>query len=124
MFLFFMTKLKLITLHTLPLILGIILSGLFWKNNRLLFAVYAIINFLFIYFGKDQKAETLIALYGLCAALIVETIGTQISGYQKFTNPSFFGIPAWLPLTFSYGFILMKRMGLIISTGSPWSPKL
>lgn len=74
--------------------------------------------------GKDKKAEAFIALYGLIAAFIIETIGTQISGYQTFNNPTIGGIPIWLPVSFSYGFVLMKRIGMIISTGSPWSPKV
>lgn len=107
--------------HSLPLVLGIALSNLFWRQNLLLFFTYLVVLLLFIALGKDKKSEALVALYGAGAALVVETIGTRIGRYQTFSNPSFLGIPAWLPLAFAYGFVLMKRIALIIASGSPWT---
>ncbi len=115
-----MEKAKQITIHSLPLAFGILLSYLFWRSNFILLAIYLALVLFIILFGKDKKIELWIFIYGLIAGFIVETIGTQISGYQSFTQPDIWGIPYWLIISWGYGFILMKRIGLIIGTGSPW----
>lgn len=107
-------------IHSAPLAFGIILSYLFWKSNILLLTVYVIAVLLLILIGKDRRIELRILVYGMIAGFATETIGTQISGYQSFTNPDIFGIPYWLIVVWGYGFVLMKRISLIIATGSPW----
>ena len=119
-----MLKLKLICLHSLPFLLGIICSYFFWQQPNVLLFIYIILTALFIWFGKDRKTEFLIAIYGLVVGYIVEVTGTRISGYQSFSLPQFMGIPYWLPVSWSFGFILMKRIGLIIGTGSAWINRL
>jgi hypothetical protein len=114
-------KLSQISIHSAPFALGIALAFFLWEQNLILLICYLVITIVFIVTGKDQKAESGIAIYGLIAALVIEALGTSVSGYQTFNNPSFWGIPVWLPVSFSYGFILMKRIGLIIATGSPWA---
>ncbi len=110
-------------IHSMPLILGILLSFLFWKSNSLLLVVYLLLVAVIVFFGKDRKVESWIFMYGVIAGFIIETIGTHISGYQSFTLPQIWGIPYWLVITWGYGFILMKRIGLIIAFGSPWISK-
>lgn len=114
-------KIKLIVFHSLPIIFGIIISGILWKSSILLLSIYIIAVILLILAGEDRKTEIHILIYGIATGFIVEAIGTEISGYQSFTNPDFFGIPYWLPVVWGFGFILMKRIGLIISIGSPWT---
>jgi hypothetical protein len=118
-----MNKLWLVLLHSIPLFLGILLSYLFWRQNLLLLIIYSFFVLGIIYFGKDKKTEFLIFIYGSFVGFIIETIGTQISGYQSFTQPDVFGIPYWLVVSWGFGFLLMKRVGLIIATGSPWANK-
>jgi len=115
-----MAKTKQILIHSLPLVFGILLSYFFWQINFLLLAIYSILVLAIIFSGRDKKIELNIFVYGLIAGFAVETIGTQISGYQSFTQPDILGIPYWLIVSWGYGFILMKRIGLIIGTGSPW----
>ena len=74
-----------------------------------------------IFSGKDRKIELNILIYGIIAGIVIEVIGTQVAGYQSFIKPDFAGIPFWLPVSWGYGFILMKRISLIIATGSPWT---
>lgn len=76
-----------------------------------------------IWFGQDRKTESLIFLYGLGAGFVVETLGTQVSGYQSFTLPQVLGIPYWLLVSWGYGFILMKRIGFIIVMGNYYKEK-
>lgn len=114
-------KIQQLIIHSSPLALGILLSFLFWKQNLLLLVIYLVLVLLIIWFGKDKKVEAWIFIYGLISGFAVETIGTQISGYQGFTHPDIWGIPYWLIVSWGYGFILMKRIGLIIATGLPWT---
>ena len=108
-----MTKFSKVFVETLPILFGILLSYLFWQNNLLLFIFYLFLTLLLIYFHKD-KAEYFIFVYGILVGIVVEVIGTQISGYQSFTKPDFGGIPIWLPIAWGYGFVAMKRIGFIL----------
>ncbi len=115
-----MPKYKLLTLHSLPFCLGIVLSYLFWQEPWILLYAYLALSAVVIWFGRDRRTELFIFLYGLAAGFIIETLGTQISGYQSFTLPQVLGIPYWLIVAWGYGFLLMKRVGFILGTGSPW----
>ena len=120
---FYPNRAGLLIVHSLPLALGVLLSFLFWRSNVLLLIIYCLLVAAIIFFGKDRKSEAWIFVYGIIAGFIIETIGTQVSGYQSFTNPDVWGIPYWLMVSWGYGFILMKRISLIIATGSPWVSK-
>lgn len=115
-----MKKIKQLIINSSPLALGIVLSYMFWESNILLLIIYIVTVLLLILTGKDRRVELWILIYGMIAGFAVETIGTQISGYQSFANPDILGIPYWLIVTWGYGFVLMKRISLIIATGSPW----
>ncbi|MEK7519911.1 MAG: hypothetical protein AAB581_01550 [Patescibacteria group bacterium] len=108
-------------IHSSPLALGIVLSYLLWRENMLLLVVYTALVAALIVAGKDRKVETVIFLYGAVVGFVIEAIGTQVSGYQTFVQPDMLGIPFWLIVAWGYGFLLMKRIGFIITTGSPWA---
>jgi len=116
----FTKKLKQLLIHTLPLIFGIACSYFFWKQKMLLLAIYVLVVLVLILTGKDKRTEFLIFIYGAVIGFFIETIGTQASGYESFTTHDILGIPYWLLVAWGYGFILMKRIGLIIGKGSPW----
>ncbi len=99
--------------ETLPLLLGIILTGLLWKHNFLLTIIYLIVIAVILKI-KHYHGDIHALIYGYVIGFIIETIGTSIAGYQSFTNPDFWGIPFWLPIAWAYGFMLMKRIGIII----------
>lgn len=104
-------KLVKVFLETLPILTGVLLSYLFWQNNLVLFAIYLTLSLGLIFWHKD-RTEFVIFGYGLIVGLVVEIIGTKISGYQSFTKPDFGGIPLWLPVAWGYGFVAIKRVGL------------
>lgn len=110
-------------IHSSPLILGIFLSYLFWQSSKLLLILYLGAVFGLILMGRDRKTELWIFIYGMIIGFIIETTGTLVSGYQSFAKPEVFGIPYWLVVVWGYGFILMKRISLIIATRSPWAPQ-
>lgn len=114
-------KIQRLIIHSSPIALGLLLSFLFWRRALLLLVIYLILVFLLIATGKEKKTELLIFIYGLIVGFLVEAIGTQVSGYQSFAKPDIWGLPYWLIVSWGYGFILMKRVGLIITTGLPWT---
>ncbi len=114
-------KAALLIVHSLPLFGGILLSYLFWETNWLLLAIYLVLSAVMIATGKDRKTEIWIIIYGMIAGFLIETVGTHISGYQSFTKPQIFSIPYWLIVVWGYGFVLMKRISLIIATDTPWT---
>jgi len=113
-------KIKQLVINSLPLALGILLSYLFWQSNILLLGIYVAAIVFLIFSGRDRKVELWILMYGMIAGFVIETIGSEVSGYQSFTNPDILGIPYWLIAAWGYGFVLMKRISLIIATASPW----
>ena len=116
-----MQKAQQLIIHSSPLALGIVVSYLFWRSNMLLLALYLLAVLFLILSGKDKKVESWIVLYGMVTGLIIEGVGTSVSGYQSFAQPDIFGIPYWLVVVWGYGFLLMKRVSLIIATESPWA---
>lgn len=108
-----MLKLRLIFLETLPILAGIVLSYFFWQYGFLLAVIYLTVTLLLIYRHGD-KTEFIIFLYGVALGLLVETVGTSVSGYQSFAKPDFAGIPVWLPIVWGYGFVAMKRVGFAL----------
>ena len=105
-----------IVVQTIPVLLGIVLTYLFWRNSFLLTLIYlaAIAIILRI---KYYSGDLFALLYGFLLGILVEVIGTSVSGYQSFTNPDFLGIPLWLPIVWAYGLMAMKRIGIIIHEG-------
>ena len=73
--------------------------------------------------GRNKKSELTIFVYGFIMGGILEVFGNHIVGYQKFLNPDFLSIPLWLPICWGYAFVVMKRVSLIMATGSPWTKK-
>jgi hypothetical protein len=99
--------------ETFPILIGIVLSYFFWKNNILLMIIYIVLIAIVLKI-KFYPGDALALIYGFFIGLLVEIIGTSVSGYQSFTNPSFWGIPVWLPIAWAYGLMMMKRIGMII----------
>jgi hypothetical protein len=116
-----MKKLLLLAVHSSPFLVGIVLSYFFWQSTLALLAIYLLAVFLVIATGQDGRTELVIFVYGMVAGTVVELWGTAISGYQMWvaTDPGL-TIPYWLIVSWGYGFVLMKRIGLIVGTGSPW----
>ncbi len=113
-------RIKQLIIHSSPLALGIVLSYIFWQSNYVLLAIYSVLVLAIILMGKDRDVEFKILVYGIITGAVIEIIGTQVSGYQSFAKPDFMGIPYWLAVSWGYGFILMKRISLILGTSSPW----
>jgi len=75
--------------------------------------IYIVLSVVLILWHRDNS-EFVIFIYGIIIGGLVEVIGTQVSGYQSFIEPDFLGIPIWLPVVWGYGFVAMKRIGIIL----------
>jgi len=90
---------------------GIVAISLFYINNLLLtfFLIVALmLGIKFWYKTKD--------IYFLIAGAIIGPIGEIICiyfGVWQYTNPTFFGIPIWLPFAWSLATMLIKRIAEI-----------
>ena len=119
-----MKRLMLLAAHSAPFLLGIVLSYFFWRSSLLLLVIYLAVTFLVIATGDDGKTEVGIFIYGIVAGTVIELWGSAVSGYQHWeVVDGMLTIPYWLIVSWGYGFVLMKRIGLIIGTGSPWVPR-
>jgi hypothetical protein len=116
-----MKRFKLLAAHSAPFVIGIVLSYFFWRSTLLLLIIYLLMALLVVASGKDGKVEAQIFIYGVVAGTVVELWGSAISGYQHWeVTDGMLTIPYWLMVSWGYGFVLMKRIGLIIGAGSPW----
>lgn len=104
---------KFILLELIPIIIGKILLIFLWRNNLLLTFLYLVI--IGIAFKiKYEKREIFIFLLGAIVGLLFE-VESVLIGFEIFLDPFFFGIPLWMPLTWGYGFVVIKRISIAIS---------
>lgn len=89
----------------------------------MLLVLYSSILIIYILWGNDKVLELKIATYGIIWGFILEITSTEISGFHSFRRPDFMGIPFWLPVSWGYGFVMAKRVSLIIYTNSPFTSK-
>lgn len=104
--------LKFAFLESIPVIIGKILLVLFWKNNILLTFLYLLI-ILMAFKIKYEKREIFIFLLGAIVGLAIE-ISSVFVGFERFSQPLILGIPLWMPLTWGYGFVVIKRVSIAI----------
>lgn len=109
-----MGKISKILLELVPILIGIALAGIFWRISFLLAFVF-LVAIIIIVRTNYKKGDYLALGIGLVIGLLVEIVGTYFVGYQSFAKPDFLGIPLWLPLAWAYGFMFMKRVGVIIN---------
>jgi hypothetical protein len=106
-----MNKAKEILIELIPVIILLILICFF--RTELEITIFAAIAMFAAFKIKYQKREIHLLLFGAIMGVIFESIGNSLLG-QSWPQASFFAIPIWLPLTWGYGFILIRRIGNII----------
>ncbi len=106
--------LRFIFLELIPVIAGKILLVFFWRNNLLLTALYAIIV-LAAFKVKYEKREWAIFLLGAVVGLSIELWAVNVVGFQTFKGTVTGNIPLWMPLTWGYGFVVIKRISVAIT---------
>lgn len=102
-----------ILIQTLPIILGAVLTYFLWHNNMLLTALFLLITAVVLYIGWSP-GDLFVFAYGTVLGFAIEFFEVNIAKFHSFSNPDFFGMPLWMPIVWGYGFVLMKRIGVII----------
>jgi len=106
-----MNKTLKILIELIPL--GIILLFLFFFRTEIAITLLAILGIGLTFFIGYHKKEYIVFLFGLLIGLVFELIGNFWLG-QNWPEASFFTIPIWLPLTWGYGFVIIRRIGNIL----------
>lgn len=87
----------------------------FVQNDYVLTALYLAISIAGL-IVKYEKYDALLFVVGAIAMTIFESIFIS-TGVETFIRNSLFGLmPLWLPVLWGYGFIVIKRSGVILST--------
>lgn len=102
-----------IFLETVPILIGVVLTYFFWKNNFLLTVLFAALLAATLKI-KYYPGDLFALLYGSAIGFALEVFQTSVAKFHSFSNPDFLGIPVWMPFVWGYGFMLMKRIGIII----------
>jgi len=89
-------------------IVGIMIISLFYSNNILVSILLIIIWAMAIKLWH-QKHDIYFFIAGAIAGPIGEIICIRFGAWQ-YANPSFFGIPLWLPLAGGFVIMLIKRI--------------
>ncbi len=82
---------------------------LFWKNNFLLTLIFIAAILVLLVPSRNVREAYLVAI-GLTLGILIEA-GAQLIGFESYSNPTFFGIPLWMPFMWSYAFIAIYRVG-------------
>ena len=94
-------------LAVVSIVVVVMLIGLFWENNFLLtLLVAAYTAFLLILWHETEDLRCLIFV------VVVGTASEIISvsfGAWTYNNPTFLGIPIWLPLTWGIAVLCLRR---------------
>ncbi|MEI7719536.1 MAG: hypothetical protein WCI72_06710 [archaeon] len=104
-------QVKNIFLELLPVIIAIIVLTFITSEIALFFIILVIL--LVSFKIKYLKREFYVFLFGLIAGIIFELIGNSLLG-QTWGEASFFRIPIWLPLSWGYAFVIIRRIGDLI----------
>ena len=94
-------------LAVVSIVVVVLLIGLFWENNFILtLFVAAYTTFLLKIWHETEDLRCLIFV------VIVGTASEIVSvsfGAWTYNNPSFLGIPIWLPLTWGIAVLCLRR---------------
>jgi hypothetical protein len=91
----------------------VVLIFLFFFRTEMAITILAVLGIVLTFFISYNKKEYIVFLFGLIIGLIFEIIGNFWLG-QNWPEASFFTIPIWLPLTWGYGFVIIRRIGNIL----------
>lgn len=102
-----------ISTETLPLLIAAGITYFFHENSILLTFIYlALIGILL--FIKYKPGDLFSLCYGAVLGFAIEVFETNITRIHTFAHADFLGMPMWMPIVWGYGFMLMKRIGIII----------
>lgn len=108
--------------ETTPLFIAAGITYLFVENSLLLTAIYLAMTGLLL-FLRYRHGDLFAFLYGAVLGFAIEVFETNIVHIHTFAHPDFLGMPLWMPAVWGYGFLLMKRIGMILYEDARTSEK-
>ena len=102
---------KKIIRELIPVLVMVVLLVFF--RSEVAITIFAVIIIAITFRMKHEKRELTLFLFGCVMGIIFELTGNYLLN-QKWGEASFFTIPVWLPLTWGYGFVIIRRIGNII----------
>lgn len=92
----------------LSAVLALLFIYLFWQNNVLLTGLFILLILFLLITGKNPREIYLVVLL-LISSSVIEIIALRI-GFESYTNPTFLGIPLWLPFMWGLAGLIIWRV--------------
>lgn len=108
-----MNKFLLVMKELIPFLILFVLQT--FIHSEIIFFILALVVILLDYYIKQSKNEWKLFLVGAFTGFIIEVVMGLIYRSQFWENASLLGVPLWLPLTWGYGFLVITRVGNIIT---------
>jgi len=100
-------KIKSLIFEIIVFVVGLAIICLFYENNILTF-VLLLLGFIGVITLHPKKHDLLFFFFAFVIGPIGEIVAIHF-GVWTYANPSFLGIPIWLPLVWGLAFICIKR---------------
>ena len=94
------------------LVLGFLL--IWFVKNELVASLGVMVLLVLNFLVKYYKGEWLLFIVGVIIGFLIEVGLSTIYKMQYWEQGSFLKIPLWLPLTWGYGFVFIRRIGDLI----------
>lgn len=91
---------------------AVLFVSLLYRSNETLFLVLIIASVILL--KKGDKIDLLAFLVSMVAGPIGEIVAIYFGAWE-YSNPSFIGIPIWLPLLWGIAGITLRRIPLLVS---------
>lgn len=104
-----MKKIKPIIKELIPFSIAILLSS-FLRNEIIVTIIFAAIV-LTLFLTRYEKKEISIFIFGFLTGSFIEIWGQLVGFFQWQTFNSFLIIPLWLPISWGYSFVVIRRIG-------------
>jgi uncharacterized membrane protein YoaT (DUF817 family) len=95
--------------ETIFVILCVFIIAFMWSDNALLSIVSLAGCSIALYIWHRERSELLLFITGAVIGPTVEIICIHY-GAWSYSNPSFWGIPLWLPIVWGYVAVYLKRV--------------
>ncbi|ODS37503.1 MAG: hypothetical protein A7315_03985 [Candidatus Altiarchaeales archaeon WOR_SM1_79] len=93
--------------ETVVVISCVFLIAFLWSDNALLLSISLLVCSIALYIWHREKSELLLFIMGAIFGPVVEVICIYY-GAWSYSNPSFLGIPIWLPIAWGYAVVYLK----------------
>ena len=94
-------------------VIGIAAISMFFKNNLILLLILIAVWGISIAFWH-RKIDIIFYIVGAIIGPVAEIVCINY-GVWQYANPSFLGIPIWLPLAWGFAVVMIKRVAETIA---------